>query len=112
VSTEPDVWASQLRKGVLELALLGLLTGTPKYGSQLVGELAAHPALSITAGTAYPLLARLAKNGLVRTTWKESPVGPPRKYYTLTDAGRAQLRAMAATFDTVAAAVAAILEER
>lgn len=110
--TEQEAWASQLRKGVLELAVLGLLAGEPKYGSQLVDDLAAHPALAITAGTVYPLLARLAKADLVRTTWQESPVGPPRKYYTLTPAGRGQLEAMAAAFDAVTAAMAKVLEGR
>lgn len=107
---EQEAWASQLRKGVVELAVLGLLSGEPKYGSQLVDDLAAHPELAISAGTVYPLLARLAKAGLVRSTWQESPVGPPRKYYTLTDAGRGTLAAMAEAFGSVSAAVNMILE--
>jgi PadR family transcriptional regulator, regulatory protein PadR len=77
VNKEQDGWASQLRKGVIELAVLGLLAREPKYGSQLVEELAARPELAITAGTVYPLVARLAKAGLVTSTWQESPVGPP-----------------------------------
>ena len=60
VRSEQEAWASQLRKGVLELAVLGLLAGESRYGSQLVDDLAAHPDLAITAGTVYPLLARLA----------------------------------------------------
>ena len=67
---ERDVWASQLRKGVLDLAVLALLADEAKYGSQIVDDLAARPALTITAGTVYPLLARLAKAGLVQTTWQ------------------------------------------
>jgi PadR family transcriptional regulator PadR len=108
---EQDGWASQLRKGVIELAVLGLLAREPKYGSQLVEELAARPELAITAGTVYPLVARLAKAGLVTSTWQESPVGPPRKYYTLTAAGRDALAGMATTFAAVAAAVRGIVEE-
>lgn len=107
---ERDVWASQLRKGVLDLAVLALLTGEAKYGSQIVEELAARPALSITAGTVYPLLARLAKSGLVKTTWQESPVGPPRKYYTLTPSGRRQAAAMATAFGDVSAALNDLLK--
>lgn len=109
VPAENEAWASQLRKGVLELAVLGLLAREPKYGSQLVDDLAAHPALAITAGTLYPLLARLAKAGLVHATWQESPVGPPRKYYTLTSAGRAQLHAMTTAFDAVATTMRTLL---
>ncbi len=104
-------WGSQLRKGVLELAVLGLLAREPRYGSQLVDDLAAHPELAITAGTVYPLVARLAKGGLVTSTWRESPVGPPRKYYTLTPAGRAALAGMTTTFTAIATAVRGIVEE-
>ena len=110
--TEQEAWASQLRKGVLELAVLGLLAGEPRYGSQLVDELAAHPELAISVGTVYPLLARLSKGGLVQSSWQESPVGPPRKYYTLTDAGRRTLAEMAGAFAAVAATITTILGGR
>ncbi len=108
--TEQESWGTQLRKGVLELAVLGLLAGEPRYGSQLVDELAAHPDLAITAGTVYPLLARLSKAGLVESTWQESPVGPPRKYYTLTTSGRRTLAQLADTFRSVTGSVNQILE--
>ncbi len=107
---ERGPWASQLRKGVLELAVLGLLDAEPKYGSQLVDELAVQPALEITAGTVYPLLARLAKAGLVTTRWQESPTGPPRKYYALSPAGREQVRSLAGEFRAVAKAMNKVLE--
>jgi PadR family transcriptional regulator PadR len=42
-------------------------------------------------GTIYPLLSRLRRDGLVESTWQESPSGPPRRYYRLTVAGRASL---------------------
>ncbi|MFP5416511.1 MAG: PadR family transcriptional regulator [Actinomycetes bacterium] len=80
---------AQIRKGVVELAVLGLLADGERYGSQVVDELSAQPALALTAGTVYPLLSRLLKAGLIDSTWQESPVGPPRKYYRLTAAGRA-----------------------
>ena len=111
MTNEQEGWGSQLRKGVLELAVLGLLDREPMYGSQLVEELAARPELAITAGTVYPLVARLAKGGLVTSTWQESPVGPPRKYYKLTAAGARALAAMADTFTAVATAVREIVKE-
>ena len=80
---------AQIRRGVVELAVLGLLVDGERYGSEIVDELASQPALALTAGTVYPLLARLLKGGLIRSTWRESPVGPPRKYYELTAEGRA-----------------------
>jgi PadR family transcriptional regulator, regulatory protein PadR len=98
---ERNTGASQLRKGVVELAVLGLLNKEAKYGSQLVAELATQPALAITAGTVYPLLARLSKGDLVSTHWQESPSGPPRKYYALTPAGRTRQGTLAAEFHAI-----------
>lgn len=109
MAVERDSWASQLRKGVLELAVLALLDSEPKYGSQLVEELAAVPSLVITVGTVYPLLARLAKAGALTTSWQESRLGPPRKYYSLTPAGRTRLQSLAAEFTSVSQAMSRLL---
>lgn len=106
-----EAWVSQLRKGLVELAVLGLLAGEAKYGSQLVDELAAHPRLAISAGTVYPLLSRLKKSGLVESAWQESPLGPPRKYYSLTAAGRAAFGSMSTVWRLVTAEIDTLLEE-
>ena len=99
---------TQLRKGALELAVLALLAQQPRYGIEIVEDLGSRPGLEASSGTIYPLLTRLKNSGLVNTTWRESPVGPPRKYYTLTRAGRDELaaqtaawRALASTMDTL-----------
>lgn len=91
---EQDAWLSQIRKGAVEIAVLGLLSSGERYGSQIVEELASLHELEISAGTIYPLLSRMKKAGAVESNWQESPVGPPRKYYRLTDAGRVQLAGM------------------
>lgn len=106
-----SAWVSQIRKGVLELAVLGLLAGEPRYGSQLVDDLGEYEALAITAGTVYPLLSRLKKAGLIDSVWRESPVGPPRKYYSLTDVGREVLAEMTGTWRAVDAAITNIVEQ-
>lgn len=111
MTAERDPWASQLRKGVLELAVLGLLADGPRYGSALVDELAGRPALAISPGTVYPLLARLAKGALVHTTWQESPVGPPRKYYALTAEGRVAYADLHEAWRSVRAAVDTVVKE-
>ncbi len=59
----------------------------PRYGFDLVRTLAAADGLVTSEGTIYPLLGRLRRDGLVTTTWHESPSGPPRRYYELTDQG-------------------------
>ena len=66
---------SQLRKGAVELVVLGLLSSRPSYGGQLVERFREEAGLEISTGTLYPLLARLRKSGLVVTAWEESPIG-------------------------------------
>lgn len=82
---------SQLRKGVLDLVVLSSLVAAPTYGGGLLERLARHEALEVVAGTLYPLLTRLRGAGLLDAHWEESPSGPPRKIYTVTDAGRLRL---------------------
>ena len=82
---------TQLRRGVVEHCVLALLRDRPRYGFDLVRELSEAGGLLTSEGTIYPLLARLRRDGLVVTTWQESEAGPPRRYYALTDDGRASV---------------------
>ncbi|MFE6765208.1 PadR family transcriptional regulator [Streptomyces sp. NPDC057689] len=91
----PEKAEVQLRKGVLEYCVLALLRDGPKYGVELLDHLQETGTLATSQGTVYPLLSRLRRDDLVVTTWQESPSGPPRRYYALTDAGRAALAAFA-----------------
>lgn len=83
---------TQLRRGVLEHCVLALMDDRSRYGFELVSDLSRSPALVITEGTVYPLLARLRRDGLVVTTWEASDTGPPRRYYGLSEDGRRALR--------------------
>lgn len=102
---------AQLRKGIVEIAVLALLRDRSRYGGELVDALAERPALAVSAGTVYPLLTRLRTAGWVETTWEESPVGPPRKYYTLTQKGRAELTRLSAAWRQLSDSLTALLEE-
>ncbi|WOP19477.1 PadR family transcriptional regulator [Raineyella sp. LH-20] len=102
---------TQLRKGALELAVLALLDRAPSYGFEIVDGLAGLPGLEATTGTIYPLLTRLKNSRLVDTTWRESPKGPPRKYYTLSVAGRDELAGQTAAWRQVVTAMDALLTE-
>jgi PadR family transcriptional regulator, regulatory protein PadR len=79
---------TQLRKGILELAVMGVLYHERHYGYSLVRALTESGSISLKEGTIYPILARLDRDGLVRSEWVESDQGPPRKYYALTASGR------------------------
>ncbi len=84
---------SQMRKGMLEYCVMLLLDKKPYYSSDIIDELE-RANLIVVEGTLYPLLSRLKKEELLDYEWQESPSGPPRKYYRLTDAGKAVLAAL------------------
>ena len=84
---------SQMRKGVLEYCILSVLYKSDAYASELIGKLK-DARIIVVEGTLYPLLTRQKNQGLLTYRWEESPQGPPRKYYTLTDKGREVLQDM------------------
>lgn len=101
---------SQFRRGVLELAVLALLRDAELYGAEMVERLRGTDGLNAGAGTVYPLLARLGRSNLVHTTWRESPVGPPRKYYRLTPSGQRVLTELAHDWRGLSKALDSLLE--
>ncbi len=84
---------TQLRKGVLEYCVLGVIRGAERYSYEIVQALSELDGLVTTEGTLYPLLSRLRKDGVVETTWRESSAGPPRRYYRITASGDAAFTA-------------------
>jgi len=66
-------------------------------------------ALEVTDGTLYPVLYRLERAGFVSVRWEMPQRGVPRKYYRLTDAGRAELAALTLEWTTFARAMAKLL---
>ncbi|MBR8702390.1 PadR family transcriptional regulator [Porphyromonas levii] len=81
---------SQMRKGIMEYAILLVLRHREAYSVDLI-EILKQNDLIVVEGTIYPLLTRLRKEGLIKYTWVESTQGPPRKYYVITDTGRSYL---------------------
>ena len=92
---QPDRWEAQLRKGALEMAALASLWQGRRYGLEIIRFLENHSRLVLAEGTIYPILNRLKAEGLLTSEWVEAEAGHPRKYYSLTDAGRQRLRVMA-----------------
>jgi PadR family transcriptional regulator PadR len=89
-----DNWTTQVRRGVIELCVLNALSGGRLYGYDIVRQLRELDGMVISEGTVYPLLTRLKRESFVETTLEESPEGPARKYYALTEKGRRQLAVM------------------
>lgn len=106
-----DNWMTQLRKGLLELAILNTITAAPLYGYDIVRRLSDVDHLVITEGTVYPILSRLKNSGLVETYIEESQEGPARKYYRLTTRGRDELRRMNQHWDSLHQAIGGLRKE-
>lgn len=77
---------AQMRKGILEYCILSILSRGDAYASQIIAELK-QAEMIVVEGTLYPLLTRQKNQGLLNYRWEESPQGPPRKYYTITETG-------------------------
>lgn len=106
-----DNWTTQLRKGLLELAILNSLDAGPLYGYEIVRHLADVDSLVITEGTVYPILSRLKTDRYLEAYLQESPEGPPRKYYRLTARGRDELRRMNEHWERLHDAIAGLRKE-
>src|SRR6266700_5269279 len=87
VDGEASNLVAQMRRGVLPFCVLAMLGDGERYGFELVRALASVDGMVTGEGTIYPLLARLRRQGLVETTWRESDAGPPRRYYRLAPCG-------------------------
>lgn len=95
---------AQMRKGILEYCILSILSEGDAYASVIINELK-ESQMIVVEGTLYPLLTRQKNQGLLSYRWEESTQGPPRKYYSITDKGKALL----AELDNVWADLVAII---
>lgn len=78
---------SQMRKGILEYCILLIIEKNEVYVPDIIEKLKASN-LIVVEGTLYPLVMRLKNSGYLSYQWKESTSGPPRKYYSITEAGK------------------------
>ena len=79
-----------IRRGLLEFLVLKIVSGGRAYSADILGALD-DTQFKTQEGTLYPLLSRLRREELVAYAWQESETGPPRKYYSLTQAGKKRL---------------------
>jgi PadR family transcriptional regulator PadR len=102
---------SQMRKGVLEYCILSILNNNDAYASELIAELK-DAKMIVVEGTLYPLLTRQKNQGLLSYRWEESPQGPPRKYYSITDKGKELLQEMDSAWQEVVDTIAHIRNKK
>jgi len=98
---------SELRRGTLILSVLALLR-EPQYGYSLVSGLESH-GISIEAGTLYPLLRRLEKQGLLDSEW-DVDQSRPRRYYVLNDSGKKVLALLSAEWRRMTQAIEEMIQ--
>jgi PadR family transcriptional regulator PadR len=104
----------ELKRGSLELIVLHLLAPGEAYGYEIVTKLTSQTngALEVTDGTLYPVLYRLERAGFVAVRWETPARGVPRKYYRLTEAGRAELERLTHEWTTFSKAMTRLLKDR
>ena len=103
----PEGVEIQLKKGVLGLCVLALLSHADNYAYEIAARLADD--IGMGEGTIYPLMRRMQSEGLVDTYLVESQSGPSRKYYRLTEAGRRAFESQKTEWTSFARAVDGIL---
>ena len=86
-----NVIPSQMLKGVLEGCILKIISENETYGYEIVEKCKSYGLFDLSEGTIYPLLLRLERNALIQADYKESPVGPKRKYLSITEKGRIEM---------------------
>ena len=99
---------SQMKKGVLEFCILSIIRRGEAYPSDIIEEMKKAD-LNILEGTLYPLLTRLKNADLLSYRWVESPSGPPRKYFSLTDKGLSFYGELEETWRSMASAVEKVI---
>lgn len=98
----------QMRKGILEYCILQIISRGEVYASEILEELLGAK-IMVVEGTLYPLLTRLKNAELLDYKWIESPSGPPRKYYVLTENGSIFLKELSETWKELEASVNTII---
>ena len=83
-----------MRKGCAEYSILMTLGGGEAYGYEILQRLSVCEPLRLGESTVYPLLSRLTREGFLTVHVRESPNGPPRRYYRLTSSGRERVQSM------------------
>ncbi|MBF0407257.1 MAG: PadR family transcriptional regulator [Candidatus Riflebacteria bacterium] len=104
-----DQKVKQFRKGILELAILKIISGKECYGYHIIETLKDN-GLQITEGTVYPILSRLKDDETISYRWEESNKGPPRKYYFITDKGIELLKMLTIEWQSINKTLQRIME--
>lgn len=102
---------TEMLKGALEGCVLEIISRDKTYGYEIASSLRKLGFTEVVEGTVYTILVRLENNKLVSIEKKPSDMGPPRKFYTLTSAGREELRRFWAKWNFVSSKINELKEK-
>ena len=85
---QQDNLITQMKKGILPLVVLLIISKQDSYGYQISSEIEKKLGFEVADGTIYPILMRLCKDELIEAYWIQKESGMPRKYYRITEIGR------------------------
>ena len=104
---------TDLVQGTLDLLILRVLDLQPLHGWAIAQRIqqVSREALQVQQGSLYPALHRLENQGWIESEWGASENARRAKFYSLTRAGRGQLKAERAQWQRLSAAIALVLEE-
>lgn len=103
---------TEMLKGVLEGCVLEIISHKETYGYEITRKLNEMGFTDVVEGTVYTILIRLEKNNLVNIVKKPSNLGPPRKFFSLNDAGREELKRFWAKWNFIVSKLTMLKEER
>lgn len=92
---------TQLMKGILEGCVLAVIEKGETYGYEILSELEEKGFENLGEGTLYPIITRLDKNGYISCRKAKSPLGPIRKYYTITENGKEHLESFKESYQRI-----------
>jgi PadR family transcriptional regulator PadR len=102
---------SDLIQGTLDLLILNTISLRPAHGWAIAKriEQVSNEVLQVSQGALYPALHRLEQQGWIRSEWGTTDGGREAKFYTLTKAGRNQLKKELEQWERLSAAVAQVI---
>jgi PadR family transcriptional regulator PadR len=104
-----DGWPADWLRALLPLCVLGVIAGEDTYGYAIAQRLQSAGMGAVKGGTLYPILGRLEQEGLVTSAWREGAGGPGRKFFAVTEAGRAHLAVRAGAWHAFTERAAGLL---
>jgi transcriptional regulator len=104
---------TDLVQGTLDLLILKTISLEPKHGWAIAKRIqqVSREALQIQQGSLYPALHRLEQQGWIKAEWRSTEAGRMAKFYSLTSAGRKQMKLELATWSRLSAAIDLVVQE-